>query len=210
MKKIQLLLVLNFLFLLCSCNIAPDEIVSAPTEIVIPTSIPTATPIPLSEINIEPFLIQANDLPPQLNGSQVRDQTPEIVPGIPQPINQIYQAFGRTDGGIVFEKSGIYVFIYNDLEAAKYSYQFVLKAMQEGRTHGAVPKYADPSKVHAENEVGEESAWMKAPFMNFEPVTDLAWRNCNAVFYVRMVGDSDVANAYARRLNERLTPLICR
>jgi len=172
------------------------------------TPVPTPTPIPFSELDLEPLLVQSNDLPPEINGSQVRNQPPEIVPGLPQPNKQIYQAFGRTDGGIVFENSGVYVFIYDNLQDAKNSYLFILAAMQESRVQGASPNF--PKEVNINNQVGEQSAWMNSPFTNFEPVTDLAWLNCHAVFFVRMRGNSDATISYAQRLNQRLSSLVCR
>jgi hypothetical protein len=202
MNNSRLSIMLITILVISGCTQATTEIIPTPTET------PVTTPIPFSELDLEPLLVQSNDLPPEINGSQVRNQPPEIVPGLPQPDKQIFQAFGRTDGGIVFENSGIYVFIYNNLPNAENSYLFILDAMQESRVQGASPSF--PEKVNIDDKVGEHSAWMKAPFMNFEPVTDLAWLNCHAVFFVRMRGNSDAAISYAQRLNQRLSPLVCR
>lgn len=198
MKKSIQSVVLTFMFLavlLSGC---------APAS----TPVPTPTPIPFSELDLEPLLIQSNDLPPEINGSQVRNQPPAIVPDLPQPDKQIFQAFGRTDGGTVFENSGVYVFIYDNLPDAKNSYLFILAAMQESRVQGASPSF--PKEVNIDDRVGEQSAWMDSPFMDFKPVIDLAWLNCHAVFFVRILGNSDAAISYAQRLNQRLSPLVCR
>ncbi len=202
MNNFKLLIIFFAILVVSGCAQAPAEIAPPPTEIPMPT------PIPFSELDLEPLLVQDNDLPPQINGSQVRDEPPAIVGDIPKPVKQIFQAFGRTDGGIVFENSGVYVFVYNELEEAENSYLYILDAMQEGRTQGASPSY--PETVNVDNNIGEKSAWMKAPFTNLEPVTDLAWMNCHAVFFVRMIGNSDATIAYSQRINKRIAPLICR
>ena len=123
-------------------------------------------------------------------------------------INPLTGLVYTTDGGTVFENSGVYVFIYDNLPDAKNSYLFILTAMQESRVQGASPAF--PKEVNIDDRVGEQSAWMDSPFMDFKPVIDLAWLDCHAVFFVRILGNSDAAISYAQRLNQRLSPLVCR
>jgi hypothetical protein len=161
-----------------------------------PLPIPTATPIPLSDLQLEPLLIQPGDLPAGYQGAQVRDTAPQMFTGIPTAESIIF---------VQFEKSGdaagfVVVFLYDDKTNIDRAYQFTVDSL--GDSANSV-------------EVGE-----KAMMVTFSDIVagvhmelaDLTFFRCNAVILIRMTKDinRDSIVAYAKRLDSRLKPVVCR
>ena len=193
---IQILLAL--VFLLCAC--APSEntvnTAIAQTQAAIPTDtpIPTATPIPFSAFDLEDLLIQQNDLPAGYSGAQVGNTAPEMFGGIPKADYIIYQQFqknGESAGGVT-------VFLYESIQSVDKAYQVIAVGM--GNTE---PVAGDWEKG--------ELVIFSISAINFTAI-DVLYADCHSAVHIRL---SDIDNKqhvinYAKRLNERLSPLVCR
>ncbi len=202
MKKVLLLIALG----LAACSPRDAEPGRIQTDTLQP---PTAAPtlVPMSQLDLEPLLVQSGDLPPGVVGSQIRARPPDIIPGIPVAAAQIYQAFDRSDSGTVFELSGVYVFLYDDPAQAEAAFNVIVDAMMHGGVQGSVGGL-EGLQFHSPP-IGQRSVSALSPFWTLESVTDIAWLNCRAVVYTRMPADVDAISAYAERLNSRLEPLVC-
>src|SRR3990170_375065 len=93
MKKLLLFVAL----FLSAC--APLQ-VSTPTPTLLPptsTVEPTLTPIPFSEIDFEPLLIQPGDLPAGISAAQIRDSVTDDLSRVPKAERVIYQQLEKGD-----------------------------------------------------------------------------------------------------------------
>lgn len=155
-----------------------------------PTAIPSSTAVPLSQINLEPLLVQSGDLPAGLSGSQVRDEAPEMFRDMPKYENVIYQRF-ENKGQVV---GGITVFLYasgNDINSA-YS------SIEKGIGSGTEPL----------SDIGEKGIVAELSLLD-NTSTDILFVRCQAVVHIRMPGDKTDSTPYARRLDKRITPVVC-
>ena len=168
----------------------------SPTAVptAVPTLTPTIVPTPFSELNLEDLLVQPGDLPPGIQGSQIRSHPPAMFDGIVQPDYEVYQLFEQSGQ----QAGGVAVFVYEDMNDVREAYEFILKGM--GGKQGTEPA-----------SLGDEAATIvvELPFSE-ERMTDLVWRHCHSVVHVRIGGTPDAAIAYGERLIERLSELVCR
>lgn len=166
----------------------------------------TPMPMPLSEVDLEPILILPGDLPAGLSGAQVRDSLPEMFDEPPEAENQIYQQFqreGKAAGGVavtLYESNA-------DLDAA---YTLLLGGFGDSDIDSSVTV-----ERKVVSDVGEraETVTLQGTILGivFDSV-DLAFVRCGAVVHTRMSGSANLIDivSYARRLDERLTSLVCR
>lgn len=167
-----------------------------PTDTIIPTDTPTPTRIPLSSIDLEPLFIQSGDLPGHLRAGQISDllMTQSIrLENLEAPANFLNQKFeheqSRRVGGSVI------VYLYEDASEASKAYTQVKSGFSPGGFGSEV-----------QVDVGENSYGYWST-----PQRHTIYTRCNAFVYVWMVdaSESEIL-AYARRLDERLSPFICR
>ena len=154
---------------------------------------PAAAPtrIPLASVDLEPLLVQSGDLPAGMTGAQVKDAAPPAFKRYPLPTKAIDQRFQRS-GDVV---GGVVVLLYEnaaDRDAA-------WAQAQQAITSSATPL----------PDVGEQALLLaSSPQL---PITSATFRRCAAIVDIGM--DAQVQpneiSAYARRLDTRLTPLVC-
>ena len=195
MQKYKCILLLLLVILIAACS--PELPTLTPTAQATAMPPPTAAPVPLSEIDLEPLLIQGADLRVGYLGAQIRDYAPPMFDKLPGSENTIYQQLeynGEQTGGVT-------VFLYSNENDLSQAYIQVLYAMGD--------------QVEPVQEIGDEAALL---FMSIEVLSekkeyaDLAFIRCGALAHIRIGKDSDKESiiAYAKRLDKRLEPIICR
>ena len=146
--------------------------------------------VPLADIDLAPLLIQSGDLPAGLSGAQVKDTVPPGLNAVPTPakaIDQRFQANGNTAGGVV-------VLLYEasaDVETA-----FRL-AVGEGKNSQPQYSVGDAARVWLPSDVVTRA---RVAFTRCHAYVDISIRQASV----------DEVTAYAKRLDQRLQPLICR
>jgi hypothetical protein len=162
------------------------------------TAIPTTTPIPFSEFNLENLLIQENDLPAGYSGAQVSNMAisnlPEKISDIPEPDYSISQEFEKDgkQGGTVS------IFLYEDL--AKLNRAF-------------------STMTPLDTEYSVEGDWEEGELLRVDvsyPITlkllSFTFYKCHAIVRIHFLDSVSEKNSitYGNRLIKRLTPLVCR
>ncbi|MBC7264246.1 MAG: hypothetical protein H5T64_07780 [Chloroflexi bacterium] len=197
MKKALLLI---FILVLMACARTHP----APTATPQPTSTATSTPMPPSASDLEPLLVQAGDLPPGLSGSQVSDIIPEPFDQVSPPISVICQQFernGRNAGRVV-------VLLYESESKAKEVYEWWTIRPGDGRPN-----------MLKETRVGEQAAWDCPEKYWITQYCRIAFLRCHMVVDIFILGGEeggrmvfakqDELLAYAKRLDNRLRPIVC-
>ena len=146
----------------------------------------------LKTVNLEPTLIQDGDLPAGFTGAQVNDILPPMFQTVPAPTKALYQGFQR-NGDVA---GGVTVLLYDADADRDVTYVASVKGFGgDGRS---------------QTDVGERASILAKDVQSFSFV-DLVFVRCHAVAHIRFIGTSKPgdATAYARRLDQRLTPLVC-
>ena len=172
----------------------PPSPTSPPTDTPSPTATavpPTATPVQIRQLDLEPLLLQDGDLPPHLVPDFVSRElnsqwmTLEDL----QADNFINQDFYNTDrkssGGAVI------IYLYENIKEADRAYEQIAPAIDWF-----------PTEV---DDVGE-----KAKMQHNTPQHHLIFKRCGAFVFIWMldVRDFDFMS-YAQRLDGRLSAVIC-
>jgi len=154
------------------------------------TAVSAPTTVALKDIDLEPLLIQAGDLPSGMSAAQVKDAAPPALNDYPQAtkaIDQRFQRNGKTAGGVV-------VLLYeqqSDLDQAK-------------GLAAKTSKYSEPL-----SDVGEQAKLFLGT--DLLPIRGVTFVRCQAVVDVSMSGvDTREITAYAKRLDKRLQAAVCR
>lgn len=196
MRKVVLSFFAIVFFAGCSSGMSERNAIPTATPEPVP---PTSTPIPLSELDLEPLLIQAGDLPAGLSGAQVRDDPPMAFKDVPSGDNMIWQQFqrGQDPAGYVA------VFVYEDAAQVDQAYE----AMKDMLVNGHAEESQDVGdRLHTD--------WYSSMFSESMGGIDSAhgvFTHCHAAVFIQFHDTTDVAavSAYAKRLDARLEPLIC-
>jgi len=185
MKKHFITFIL-FLFFISSCSVKTEA-----KETLIPEPTPTPTRIPLSEIDLEGMLIMDGDLPAGYSGAQIRATAPKIIGiNLPDSQYQIYQELAK-DGQMA---GGISVYLYESTENIENAYVSILDG------------FSDPIDL---KDIGEKAAYHNTFVISR---AGLVFIRCNAVVEIDMrdLGFSDdPLFGYAKRLDKRLTEIVC-
>jgi len=172
-----------FAFFLVSCSATPNIVQITNTH---PSEPGTQTPIPLADLDLESILIQPGDLPLGYSGGQVQDFLPGMFDDIPRPVHQIYQQFEDKNGSV----GGVSVIVYDSAAPSIEAYDTLLLGMGGKGQAKAVESLGNQAHI---------SGW------------NLLFLRCNTITYFRLVGmNYDEYMSYAQRLDERLSPLVCR
>ena len=180
----------------------------SPTQTPTPTATPspTPTPIPLSEIDLEPILILPGDLPAGFDAAQTRQVIPEMFSALPKAQNQIYRQFEHDRDGA----GGVTVLLYESSDDVNEAYSMI------------VDGFAEPQSIEGLTvlrplvpDLGEEAEANTVEGELLDIVldsTDLAFIRCSAVVHIRMMDTAELVEvaSYARRLDARLSDLVCR
>jgi len=195
-QRVNFLIGILSIFVIVSCNSTT------------PTALPTLTPspVPLSEINLEPILIISGDLPAGYSGAQIRTTPPEMFNNITNFNNAIYQQFekdGKSAGGVA-------IFLFESVDNADIAFQKIVGGFGEsGESANLKTTVENISNVGEKATVVTIETSLSGLSMKF---TDFAFVRCHAIVHIRM---SDTVNAdyltgYGIRLDKRLSELVCR
>jgi hypothetical protein len=210
MKKFSVILIA---LLLVACAPSPQAIQAAIAQTQsawTPIPTPTSTLIPLSKIDLKSILVLPEDLPAGFSGANVSDP-PSGFNVISGYTYGIYQQFERGED----PSGGVAVFLYDTIEARDWDYSILVKkSIDDGSfdttlstlivsTNGQVPK------------VGERATYVTVlgSSMGIDLTsTDLFVARCHALISIRMsgIGEVDPLSTYARKLDNRLQPIVCR
>ena len=148
-------------------------------------------PVSLSELKLEPILIQLGDLPSGVSGAQVRDTAPATFDAVPDAENTIYQQFEKNGDTI----GGVTVFLYEDALMVENAYSAVFSGMDT--ISETISKLGDKASIS---------------HLTVGPGHDLVFTRCSFVVHIRMTTNNPAVEiiSYAKRLDRRLRDAVCR
>ena len=186
-------------FLLASCESVPTgnallTAMAQPTKTFVfnlsdvPTQIPP-TPIPLGDIDLESIILLPGDLPDGYTGAGVFDPIPDRFGGT-QGVNEIFQLLeykSRPAGEVT-------IIVYDSEARSAITYDLILDDMYP---------------TEEVKNLGEQA---HIAIDHFFMITELSFLRCNADVNVTMWSSTnrEIIISYAQRLDERITPLVCR
>lgn len=197
--KLLTMLILIFLFTTCTTF----------SPLSTPTTHPTPTPIPLSEIDLEPILIRPGDLPAGYSGAQIQDSPSppgmfKDIKGYQKSISQQLEKNGKAAGLVT-------IFLFDSISQRNTAYYRIVDGFGESQDDSGIKM-----TVAALSDVGERAVYalIDASSLDAElSVGDLAFVRCNAFVHIRFArfDNANVSSlsAYAKRLDKRLIELIC-
>ena len=138
------------------------------------------------------LLVQPGDLPAGFSAAQLRDKPPAMFDKLPASSFRLYQQLeykGGTGGGVT-------LFMYDSKQDRERAYSL----LSEGMEH-------PPGREG----IGEKACGVAAKLSAIIVSTDLLFTRCLAVVHVRFsTDDLPSADAYAKRLDRRLQPVVCK
>ena len=178
--------------------------------IPVPTDIPTPSPIPLSGLDFESVLVVPGDLPAAIQAGQIRDFAPttgtarvyKFVEEMPHFDRVVYQELRGPDpqreGSVIILLSGV----SGDVEAG---YALIAKYLMQESPYAW--EHDEPSRPV--DGIGEEATLSDMKW-NMDSAA-IVFKRCHAVVYILMNSrDVNDVLGYARRLDRRLTSMVCR
>jgi hypothetical protein len=211
MKLIYFLVLISMLITCCSAAPKVDTVATSvastlaaqptaspvvPTATYTPEPTATSTPIPLSEMDLEPILAVSGDLPAGYSAAQVRNDPPAMFNDVPAAANQIYLQFEQAGDAA----GGAAVFVYDTVEEAEKAYSIIADGMGD-----------DTKPV---SDVGDKAQSVDYDLTMLGSISgqELLFLRCTTVVHIRFTGSDnlDYSIGYAKRLDGRLEPLVCR
>jgi hypothetical protein len=155
-----------------------------------PTLAPTQ--IPLSEISFDALLVQPNDLPPGFAGAQIKDEKSDPHT---RKIVQTLALRGEYGGAITIS-------LYQSKDS--------VGADWNKERSGALSKFPKTFDETGEQAIGYIE--IADRLLNIPARTALWFTRCNAFVEVFFFGTADLSAAatYAKRLDKRIAPIVCR
>jgi hypothetical protein len=201
-KNIPLLVII---FIMVGCSTSAPLPTPTPTSTPTPLPVPTPTPVLLSEINLEPIIILSGDLPIGYSGAQISDTPPEMYDGIEGCENYIRQQIGRNGKSA----GNVSIFLCDLINQRDVIYSLIVDGFGESSDESGIK-----GTVAELPGIGE-----KAMYATIEgsvagisvDVVDFVFVRCHSVVQILMTDTANVdyISAYAKRLDKRLTELIC-
>jgi hypothetical protein len=195
-----------FLLLMAACTpsqiavetAVPQTRAETPTSppVSTPTSLPepTATLVPLSELDLKQALVPTEDLPAGYLATKTKNSLPDL--SVPEPLKLIWQQLERANE----VAGGLRIYLYESKLDVEEAYKIEL------RENKSIADTSTPI-----SDIGEK-AEMSSFAVSGRKATDLVFARCYAVASIRMVDmpSKDDILMYAKRLDERLTSMVCR
>ena len=154
-------------------------------------AMPTATQIPFSALDLESVLIVNGDLPTGFEASQVRSKLSDLSKASPTPDYFISQSISHNGdlGGIID------VLVFEDIEKAKSAFQIITANLP-----------GDNASINV-GDLGQVASTSL-----IVSTASLSFIHCHAVVDIQLMGteQQDDVVSYAKRLDERLKPIVCR
>ncbi len=198
--KINLLAYLIIAMILAGCGNLPQVTSTLTAVAITQTSVETSTPAPMgtSTANpspndtLGPLLLQTGDLPDGYVGGQISNSLLPRFLNLPRPNYVIMQEIDK--GGEM---------------AGNISLMLYLNGV-EGAYQGDIADFTAERK--SIDGIGEEAAFIGMGRTGSTNAGDLAFKRCSALAHIYLSNTSDEAVFvnYARRLDARLTPALCK
>lgn len=201
MKKF---LLLTLIFLLASCS---QNANSVPSNSAIPAAQTSPlsqlelkawfadAPVAIDDLDLQALAILDGDLPPGYQGGQILDGLPKIFEGIPPAELAFYQLIEREGSGA----GGVAILFFPDADQVSQAYEHLLKGMVIEETE-LISELGERAHVYIFYQAGVSFRFVDALF-----------ERCGAVVHIRL-GDTfnkDEAISYAKKLDQRLSEVIC-
>lgn len=157
----------------------------------------TATPASRSALNIE-ALILPGDLPAEFKVGPIGHTPPEIIQNAPPATQIFHQAV--TEGRLTSE--GVAVLIYEEQSEADAAYQQIAGVLEPEEPLQDFPELGEKARYYEKFTNGYLSSY----------TTKIVYQRCRAVIFVSLFSPkakAETVTAYAQKLNDRLTPLLC-
>ena len=202
MKKIILF---TLLFLLAACSPNANSIPSNSPASPAQTSLSNQpelkpwfadTPVAIDDLDLQALAILDGDLPPGYQGGQILDGLPKIFEGIPPTELAFYQLIEREGSGA----GGVAILFFTGADRVSQAYDQLHQSMVIEETE-SISGLGERSEVYIFYQAG----------VSFRFV-DVLFERCGVVVHVRL-GDTfnkDEAVSYAKKLDQRLSEVICR
>jgi len=136
---------------------------------------------------LKPLLILPEDLSPHLGIGNFEDLPVLMFGKLPPNQGYAYRRFLRTGSG----SGGVAVMLYDNEDVRKNVYETVLDNM--------IREDSRP-----EPDIGEQSA-----IVSSDELPEIVFIRCRAVVHIRMYGIAEDIVYYAKRLDSRITPIVC-
>ena len=169
------------------------EPTTKPTANILPSVAPISTRIPLSHINLDGILIKDNDLPSILSAGPLNYYQPvaALLLGAKLVVTQTFFMDGDDTGEVI-------VFLHETDEQVRAGYEVIVIGFEE---HSTV------------TEVGEIASFVGDHFSTIDEILygDIIFVRCHAVVHISFTNTNnrDELIAYAKRLDARLSELVC-
>jgi hypothetical protein len=204
MKKILLISII--FIILTNCAPSPEKIQKSIEETIAaiptPTATPTPTPIPLSEIDLTNSLLVEGDLPQGFVAKPVGKITNNpILENIKGYDQIILQEFSKENQGLGI----VSVLLFKDLNDRDKSFKLAEAKLDESFGNGSAIK-------NEKGEIGENNSRYFQTVFGKITTSAIIFVRCHAFVYMgRSMEDQNltVLRAYAKRLDERLSALVC-
>ena len=185
---------LLLIFLGTACAPVPD-----PTPTAVPTVIPTPTQIPLSQLDIEPFLIVDGDLPEDLVPDTITNENAVGSVDELDRADAVFTQYFLLEGG---EGGGVSVFLFESVGDVQAAFGKVSTLM-----NGPVAHYGIGEQARIEN--------FLIPVMpDVAPIegSRLIFARCHALAVIQFPRAEDLPamEKYGKLLDGRLQTLVCR
>jgi hypothetical protein len=210
MKSIFIVLIISILIISCSNppseNIIQTAIAQTQASFPSPTSIPTNTPIPLSEVDLESILYLSGDLPSEFLAEQIKYDLPKYFSGRPKADQVIQQEFRSGK----FSSDGVIILLYSSLSDLEAAYKIAIKEVKSNPLTLYSPNIGENLVITRE----KIAAIILSGGGGLPETVDikLVFTRCNALIFVDLFGanlDEDIVTSYAQRLDKRISKLIC-
>jgi hypothetical protein len=175
--------------------------------------------VPLSNLKLEPLLVKSEDLPNDLLAGKLEYVAPLSMSKLPVANKTIHQYFER-NGEV---KGGVVVLLYESNSSLEQAYNLVIDGMGESQvsappkpgTIGEMGNASLESEQEQLTNIGNQATMGRlsvSMFGNKKEFIQLNFVRCHALVSIRMGDTSDVTaiSNYAKKLDERLTTLVCR
>jgi hypothetical protein len=196
MKNITILFLLSVLVIV-DCQPSEQAIQTAmvQTQQAQPTPSPEVQQTPLADIVLDPALFQSGDLPSQYSSGQIAYQWADGLPQAVAPDNVIIQKVGW-DIGEGFDEEYLMIALYESPDDLEQSYQAIIRNFPDKQSEAA--------------QAGDKATFI---FLSeFSGRGFIAFTHCKALVAIDMTGanvSKELMQAFAQRVDKRVTPLAC-
>lgn len=200
-------LLMAALIVACSPSESSLQTAIAETQSVQPAPTTVLALELLSEIRLEDVLLNDGDLPTVFVGQQIASQPPADIGEVPPPDQSINRKLRAGD----FASDGVTILLYESIVDLQEAYHSVVGVVSGGSA-------TLPLAGVGEEAVQSEESFGGLPLVGGQSIPSatsakVVFTRCHALVYIDLFSseaNSAVAAEYAKRIDGRLEPLVCR